>query len=199
MRYYHYLSSNKIEMLYQQIAEYRPKVNTDFGIDLKVMKASRKSERSEGEPSVYKKLREVENWIYEHEPVGQADNPDVWIYGREFLGFTPSPEGFEGTLDSTNASPVLFGGITNNKSAILMCGSSGNLIQNSTKEAPFSQWSSVDYLSRLFERIIDASNESQMTASDPGQGETTLIPLGDLYDRGDSGAVERVRRSLRIL
>jgi hypothetical protein len=56
MRYYHYLSNNKIEMLYQQIAEYRPKVNTDVAIDLKVIKASRKSERSEGELSVYNKL-----------------------------------------------------------------------------------------------------------------------------------------------
>jgi hypothetical protein len=182
MRYYHYLSSNKIEMLYQQIAEYRPKVNTDFGIDLKVIKTSRKSERSEGEPSVYNKLREVENWIYEHEPVGQADRPDVWIYGREFLGFTPSPGALEGTVDSTNGSPVLFGGITNDKSVILMCGSSGNLIQNSTKEARFSQWSSVDYLSRLFERIIAFSDESHMISSDPQESGMTPIPLGELHD-----------------
>jgi hypothetical protein len=112
MRYYHYLSSNKIEMLYEQIAEYRPKVNTDVGIDLKVLKASRKSERSQSEPSVYNKLSEVENWIYEHEPVGAVDTPNVWIYGREFLGFTPAPEPLGGTVDSTRGSPVLFGGIT---------------------------------------------------------------------------------------
>lgn len=56
MRYYHYLSSNKIEMLYQQMAEYKPKVTTDIGLDLKVFKGGRKSERSETEPNVYGKL-----------------------------------------------------------------------------------------------------------------------------------------------
>jgi hypothetical protein len=193
MRYYHYLSSNKIEMLYEQIAEHRPKVNTDVGIDLKVIKASRKSERSEGEPSVYNKLSVLENWIYEHEPVGAVDRPNVWIYGREFLGFTPSPKALGGTVDSTNGSPVLFGGITNDQSAILMCGSSGNLIQNSTKEAHFSQWSSVDYLSRLFERIIAPSNESPMITSGPQENQIAPIPLGDLQDHGDSEAVQRAQ------
>jgi hypothetical protein len=74
-----------------------------------------------------------------------------------------------------------------------MCGSSGNLIQNSTKEAGFSQWSSIDYLSRLFQRIIAPSNESPMITS--GQQETPMvpIPLGDLHDHGDSGAVERAQ------
>jgi hypothetical protein len=65
----------------QQIAEYRPKVNTDVAIDLKVIKASRKSQRSESELSVYNKLSVVENWIYEHEPVGHASRPGAWIYG----------------------------------------------------------------------------------------------------------------------
>jgi hypothetical protein len=182
MRYYHYLSNNKIEMLYQQIAEYRPKVNTDVAIDLKVIKASRKSERSEGELSVYNKLSVVENWIYEHEPVGHASRPGAWIYGREFLGFTPSPGALEETVDSTNGSPVLFGGKSEDNSVILMCGSSGNLIQDSTKAARFSQWSSVDYLSRLFETIIAPSNELPAIDSDPQEKGTTPIPLGELHD-----------------
>jgi hypothetical protein len=69
MRYYQYLSRNKVEMLYQQLAEYEPKVTTDIGLDLKVFKGGRKSERSQAEPNVYGKLSIVESWIYKHDRI----------------------------------------------------------------------------------------------------------------------------------
>lgn len=160
MRYYHYLSSNKIEMLYQQMAEYKPKVTTDIGLDLKVFKGGRKSERSETEPNVYGKLSVVESWIYEHEPVGSVDEPGVWIYGRELLGFSPYPRRIEvEAVDATGGSPVFFAGKTHGNSTIIMCGSSGNLIQNSNKKLQFSAYSEIHYLSALFAAIVDSSNE----------------------------------------
>ena len=95
MRYYEYLSSAKVDMLFPQIDRSSKVTGTEIGISVKVLTFSRKTNGQEP-PSVYEKLAEVEDWIYAHgEPVGTVDEPAAWIYGRMRLGMTVVPKGWE--------------------------------------------------------------------------------------------------------
>jgi hypothetical protein len=84
MRYYEYLSSSKVEMLYPQIDQSSRSAGGEIGVDLKVFRFSRKTDGART-LSIHDKLAAVEDWIYAHEPVGTVDEPDVWIYGRANL------------------------------------------------------------------------------------------------------------------
>jgi hypothetical protein len=81
MRYYEYLSTAKVDMLYPQIDQTSRSAGGEIGFDLKVIKASRKTDGKK-EPTVHEELATVEDWIYANEPVGNIDEPEAWIYGR---------------------------------------------------------------------------------------------------------------------
>lgn len=82
MRYYDYLSTAKVDMLYGQLSGAAKPRGREVGIDLKVIKFSQKTDPQQQEPNIYEKLDKVEEWIYANEPVGNVDNPQPWIYGR---------------------------------------------------------------------------------------------------------------------
>jgi hypothetical protein len=84
MRYYEYLSSSKVEMLYPQIDQSSRSAGGEIGVDLKLFRFSRRTDGAKP-LSTHDKLAAVEDWIYAHEPVGTVDEPDVWIYGRANL------------------------------------------------------------------------------------------------------------------
>ncbi len=124
VRYYHYVSATKVEMLHAQIDKGARKVTSEVGADLKFVKASRTSEFAGRDPSLYAKLEAVEQWIYANEPVGSVEEPAPWIYGRAPLGadnFTPHP----GDSDEELADgAVLYGAATADGSATLLMGGS---------------------------------------------------------------------------
>ena len=129
MRYYEYLSSAKVDMLFPQIDRSTKVTGTEIGISVKVLTFSRKTNGQEP-PSVYEKLAEVEDWIYAHgEPVGTVDEPAAWIYGRMRLGMTVVPKGWERRdspqvpLDGT----VLFAGDSGDGACLVMGGSARHL------------------------------------------------------------------------
>lgn len=134
MRYYEYLSTAKVEMLYPQVDRSSRSAGSEVGIDLKVIRASRKTDGRKP-PSIHDKLATVEEWIYTHEPVGSPDEPDVWIYGRTDLLATTlnltDESGlvagrFQGPGD-TDTGPVLFTPSDGTQPDFLMGGSAHNL------------------------------------------------------------------------
>jgi hypothetical protein len=129
MRYYEYLSSGKVDMLFPQIDRSSKAMGTEIGINVKVLTFTRKTDR-QSPPSAYEKLAEVEDWIYAHEPVGTVDEPAAWIYGRMLLGMTVVPQDWkrrdspEVPLDGT----VLFAGNSGDGACVVMGGSARHLL-----------------------------------------------------------------------
>jgi hypothetical protein len=110
MRYYEYLSSAKVDMLFPQID--RSKLDGQNPL------------------SVYEKLTEIEHWINARdEQVGTVDEPAAWIYGRMRLGVTVVPKGWERRdspevpLDGT----ALFAGGSGDGACVIMGGSARHL------------------------------------------------------------------------
>lgn len=116
MRYYEYLSAAKVDMLYPQIDQTSRSAGGEVGFDLKVIKASRKTDGKK-EPTIYEKLAAVEDWIYAHEPVGSMDEPAPWISGRLDL------------VESIVSESVLFAARNKTLSYLLMGGSAAHLDQ----------------------------------------------------------------------
>jgi hypothetical protein len=79
MKYYVYISDAKVDMLFPQVPhEIKNKVATEFGIDLKVFKASRKSE-SESDENRISRLEAVVAFIREFGNIGSVDKPDQFF------------------------------------------------------------------------------------------------------------------------
>ncbi|RJL32789.1 DUF7019 family protein [Bailinhaonella thermotolerans] len=122
MRYYEYLSVAKVEMLYGQLGGPGPAVSHEVGLDVKVLRATRRSETT-GEPGLYDKLTAVEDRIYASEPVGSVDEPAAWIYGRMPLSAVLLPPAGDGAADRA----VLFAGASETGAFLVMGGAARHL------------------------------------------------------------------------
>lgn len=128
MRYYEYLSSAKVDMLFPQIDRSSKAVERLVDVDLRVLKISSKTD-GQGPRSAHQKLAEVEDWIYANEPVGTVDEPAAWIYGRMRLGMLVVPKGWE-RRDSPGVpldGITLFAGDSGDGACIIMGGSARHL------------------------------------------------------------------------
>jgi hypothetical protein len=153
MRYYHYLSSAKVEMLYGQLGLGTVGGKTEGGVDFKVAKATRTTETS-GEVNIYQKLAAVEEWIYGHEPVGSVDEPEPWISGRlELVAMTRGPKNRE----NATAGAIIYCGRTASGARIVFVGSQDHLV-GAPPEPPVSVRrlgpSEVVSATRLLGRLI---------------------------------------------
>jgi hypothetical protein len=126
MRYFVYLSAAKVDMLYPQVSSPARASSREFTVDLKVVKATQRSE-GHAELTVHDKLTAVEDWIYAHEPVGSVDEPDVWLYGRTDLAVVTVTK--EGRFSSQKAPEpaVFFAGRGLSGTMLLMGGSATHL------------------------------------------------------------------------
>jgi hypothetical protein len=83
MKYYLYISDAKIDMLLPQIPhEAKKKIATEFGFDLKIFKASHKSEE-EIEDNRISRLEAVVAFLREYGNVGSVDEPDEFFDGDQ--------------------------------------------------------------------------------------------------------------------
>lgn len=126
VRYFLYLSSAKLEMLHGQLPA-QPAANSSVGIDVKVFKAERRSDR--GEPSVYDKLARVEEWIYREEDVGTVATPGPWILHRGTVwaaNFTPHSSISE--VADLRSSAVLFSSQDEDGNVVLLGGSGTHVL-----------------------------------------------------------------------
>jgi hypothetical protein len=79
LKYYIYISDTKVDMLFPQVPHQIQKtVATEYGIDLKVLKATRKSEAHIEENRITR-LEAVVRHIREHGQVGPVDEPAQYI------------------------------------------------------------------------------------------------------------------------
>jgi len=122
MKYYIYISDAKIEMLLPQVPHtVKKKIATEFGIDLKLLSAKRKSE-VETEESRISKLETVVTYIREYGNLGSVDEPDSYIEDT-----LPMKSGTLGGNLKDGAPLVYFGGETN-KTVMGLFGSAKHMV-----------------------------------------------------------------------
>lgn len=92
MKYYLYISDAKIDMLYPQVPhQLKDKVATQFGFDLKVLSASRRSE-TEREENRITRLETVVQFIRDYGRLGSLDLPDDYFEGAMSMGTACFPD-----------------------------------------------------------------------------------------------------------
>ena len=93
MKYYLYVSDAKVDMLIAQIPhDTRQRIANEFKIDLKIVSASRKTDRTAGD-NRFARLETVVGYIREYGNVGSVDEPDEYIEGSLRMQRALSPWG----------------------------------------------------------------------------------------------------------
>jgi hypothetical protein len=169
MRYYEYLSSAKVDMLYPQINQTSRSAGGEVGFDLKVIKASRKTDGSKA-PTIYEKLTAVEEWIYANEPVGTVDEPEAWIYGRITLAaMIVSPDWSRPRPGQLTNGVVLFAGVSDTGAHVLLAGSARHLTANpdqpSTIESGYFSPSAGSALRQLLRDYQNLEDREKLEAN----------------------------------
>jgi hypothetical protein len=136
MRYYVYLSETKLDMLHPQIAAPTRVTTREVGVDIRVVKSSRKTEQS-AERSSYDRLQQVEDWIYANERVGSVEEPEAWIYGHLSLSMSYFTDGQHPTPRDIDRGAVLFAG-SGEKNALVLGGTGSHLVTARQPENPSS-------------------------------------------------------------
>jgi hypothetical protein len=124
VKYYIYISENKIQMLYEQTADAgRGSVEATVGFDVKLLKASIKKERGVPESSIGK-LRTVVEELNKNDLVGRIDENKQYIRGT-----LPLVWGRYG-MSYPKEGPITFWGYNSDKIALGMAGSSYHVLGN---------------------------------------------------------------------
>jgi hypothetical protein len=127
MKYYLYISDTKIDMLYPQVPHaVKSKVAMEFKIDVKVLSASRTTER-ESEENRIVRLETVVNFIRESGRLGNVDEPKEYVEGH--LIMMSGSYGFGEYDEEQNDAVIYYGGQTEN-TVVGLGGSAKNLIGN---------------------------------------------------------------------
>lgn len=85
MKYYHYVSETKLQMLLQQIED-SGKVTTELKADLKLLASTRKTERNQNR---YAALEKVCDFIFRFGNVGTVDEPAEYVFDTLDLKWGP--------------------------------------------------------------------------------------------------------------
>jgi len=92
MKYYLYISDAKVDMLYPQVPhQLKKKIATQFGFDVKILSASRRSE-TEPEENRITRLETVEQFIREFGRLGSLQRPDDYFEGVMSMGTACFPD-----------------------------------------------------------------------------------------------------------
>lgn len=162
MKYYVYISDAKVDMLYPQVPHsIKKKVATEFGVDLRILKASRKAE-TESEENRITRLETILSFIHEYGRVGSIDNPDEYIEDVLSMSF----------VDFTKLGAIYLSGETK-ETALGLAGSARHLIGAppaepvDIKKATSSMlWRIVQLLETVDEKNGPGAYESWMTIVD---------------------------------
>jgi hypothetical protein len=137
MKYYLYISDAKVDMLLPQISpETKRKVATELGIDLKIFKASRKSEEDSDENRI-SRLETVVEFIRTYGNVGTIDEPDDFIDDTQMMWSGP---------DQAKAL-AYFAGQTD-KTVFGFAGSASNLIGSNPGQETWPRGSALNSITR---------------------------------------------------
>lgn len=150
MKYYIYISDAKVDMLLPQVPhDIKKKVATEFGIDLKLLTAKRKTEEETDENRI-SRLETVVKFIQEYGNVGRVDEPDQYV--ADTLPMRWGPYGWGA------ASYVYFGGETN-KTILGLGGSIHHVIGNVGNSPASSASATPNLLSYLRKHVETHESE----------------------------------------
>ena len=174
MRYYLYVSDTKIDMMYAQIPhDTRHQTSVEFGVDLKLIKASRKTEK-EIEENRFTRLDAIVDYLEMSGSIGSLDEPKEYVRAVMPMKFAPwghrgnvKHHGFGSPANLDESAFVCFAGRTDDRIVVLW-GSwkhiLGNNLQDangqfnfSTSLATLAMW---DYLDK-FDRNEGETTEEQ--------------------------------------
>lgn len=124
-RYFHYLSKAKVDMLYSQLDMSASARSTRIGFDLKVLSAGHEVQRDAPQPSMYEKLRAVEEAIERSEPPGSLQEPQPYIRDRADLWSIVIPSRFSGS--EPRGDTVLFCGESRDGRPFVLGGSAAHM------------------------------------------------------------------------
>lgn len=127
-RYFHYLSRSKVDMLYGQLDMSPSSRSTRIGFDVKVLSAGHEVHRPTPQPSMYEKLRAVEEALDRSERPGSIDEPQPYIRDRADLWSIvfPGRTGRTGR-DADASETVLFCGESREGRPFVLGGSAAHL------------------------------------------------------------------------
>jgi len=159
MRYYHYISDSKLDMLSPQISSSKSStIKAEIGFNVGLLNGKIATDRLEPSDRIAK-LESVERHLKKHESIGTIDDPEQWI---------------EGTADAlatriTEDSKAVFYFIRTERTYLALGGSVGHLIgaHPSRKSAfgySYAEWlikllADIQTNPRLFFRDDDAIAE----------------------------------------
>ena len=145
MKFYHYISKEKVDMLLPQIpVTEKKKVSAKIGFNIGILTGEIAEERLSLDDKV-NRAKTVSDYICTFEDVGEVSSDSPWIIGKmnAFLGHFPSAK-----------SAVFFIGNTENTN-IVLGGSTGNLIsQQNSSDMGYGQ-SYLPYLIETMHSCID--------------------------------------------
>ncbi|MHC4696264.1 MAG: DUF7019 family protein [Planctomycetota bacterium] len=188
MRYYVYISDQKVDMLLSQISTaQKKKIATEFKISLQLLSASRRTEVDSTENRI-KRLEAVAEFIRQNENVGSVNDPRAYFSGEMTLRWGPYPESWE----DDGGNLVYFGGTTDD-TILGLGGSSRHVVGNTGGSHPYSASAApylVSYLCNELQLPTD-NDEVEHLGLRPGNLELELMAV-HLASTGMDGPEQRL-------
>jgi hypothetical protein len=152
MKYYIYISDAKVDMLLPQVPhEAKKKIASELGFDLKLLKASRKTE-TESDENRISRLETVLSFIREYGNLGTVDKPDDFIEDTQSMAYGPT---------SWESAPVVYFTGKTKKTLFGLAGSPHHMVGNGLQSSP--TWPSGSGLNFLIHWLYaKAENKEDM-------------------------------------
>lgn len=163
-RYFHYLSKAKVDMLYDQLDMSASSRSTRFGFDLKILAADHEVHQSAAAPSMYEKLRAVEEAIERSEVPGSVDEPQPYIRDRADLWSIVIPSRVAGSETGAGSDTVLFCGESRGHRPFVLGGAASHM-QPAAPPTSGVLNSNFFYLQREIVLFTDKLNRQPMQAA----------------------------------
>jgi hypothetical protein len=149
MKYYLYISDAKVDMLLPQIPhEAKKKVSLEVGVDLKLLKATRKSE-TESDESRISRLETVVTFINKYGRVGSLDNPDDFIYDTQPMCLGPF-----------RAERIAYFTGKTQRTTFALAGSASHLIGESPAQRDWEKFSGVGAIFHWLRQVAPSPTEN---------------------------------------
>jgi hypothetical protein len=113
VRYFVYISKNKVDMLFGQIhASFLDGLSGKVEVNLLMLKSKLKKDANE--PSLYQKLAAIEKYIEKHQGVGTIDSPQPYVKGTMDMSWGLYASSLVFFVGTTSESILSLGGSTHN-------------------------------------------------------------------------------------
>jgi hypothetical protein len=156
MKYYVYISTAKVDMLFNQIhTELRKKIATELKIDLKILSTTFKEDVTS--ETTISKLDLVIKSLADSGEIGDLSSPKQYFAGRLNMGWGP-PEFMHFQDESEKEKMVIFGGSPDEKKIVGLIGSKAHLL-GETGSPVHASYARPDFLRKVAEGMRQLSSQ----------------------------------------